>query len=142
MQPITASASEYSLFWRGPETELLPTLEELGIGFYRLVLLVRGFLRVKYETRSSIPRTFGTMCRVLPEARKANMILVDIIKAAAERKGAAPARGPRTRLATRAEPWIVPIRERLSYIGWTDAGAVDIGKARTTSSKSRKLLPS
>jgi aryl-alcohol dehydrogenase-like predicted oxidoreductase len=110
VQPITAVQSEYSLFWRGPETELLPTLEELGIGFVPFSPLGAGFLTGKIDENTKFdPTDFrNNVPRFSPEARKANMILVDIIKAAAERKGAAPAQVALAWLLAQ-KPWIVPI---------------------------------
>jgi aryl-alcohol dehydrogenase-like predicted oxidoreductase len=110
VQPITAVQSEYSLFWRGPETELLPTLEELGIGFVPFSPLGAGFLTGKIDENTKFdPADFrNNVPRFSPEARKANMILVDIIKAAAERKGATPAQVALAWLLAQ-KPWIVPI---------------------------------
>ena len=110
VQPITAVQSEYSLFWRGPEAELLPTLEELGIGFVPFSPLGAGFLTGKIDENTKFdPTDFRNMVpRFSPEARKANMVLVDLIKAAAERKGATPAQVALAWLLAQ-KPWIVPI---------------------------------
>jgi len=110
VQPITAVQSEYSLFWRGPETDLLPTLEELGIGFVPFSPLGAGFLTGKIDENTKFdPTDFrNNVPRFSPEARKANMILVDIVKAAAERKGATPAQVALAWLLAQ-KPWIVPI---------------------------------
>lgn len=110
VQPITAVQSEYSLFWRGPEVELLPTLEELGIGFVPFSPLGAGFLTGKIDENTRFdPTDFrNDVPRFSPEARKVNMALVDIIKAVAERKGATPAQVALSWLLAQ-KPWIVPI---------------------------------
>jgi aryl-alcohol dehydrogenase-like predicted oxidoreductase len=110
VQPITAVQSEYSLFWRGPEAELLPTLEELSIGFVPFSPLGAGFLTGKIDENTKFdPTDFrNNVPRFSPEARKANMILVDMIKAAAERKDATPAQVALAWLLAQ-KPWIVPI---------------------------------
>lgn len=110
VRPITAVQSEYSLFWRGPEAELLPTLEELGIGFVPFSPLGAGFLTGKIDENTKFdPTDFRNMVpRFSPEARKANMVLVNLIKAAAERKGATPAQVALAWLLAQ-KPWIVPI---------------------------------
>jgi aryl-alcohol dehydrogenase-like predicted oxidoreductase len=110
VQPITAVQSEYSLFWRGPEAELLPTLEELGIGFVPFSPLGAGFLTGKIDENTKFdPTDFrNNVPRFSPEARKANMVLVDLIKAVAKRKGATPAQVALAWLLAQ-KPWIVPI---------------------------------
>ena len=110
VQPITAVQSEYSLFWRGPEAELLPTLEELGIGFVPFSPLGAGFLTGKIDENTKFdPTDFRNLVpRFSPEARKANMALVDLVKAVAERKGATPAQVALAWLLAQ-KPWIVPI---------------------------------
>jgi len=110
VQPITAVQSEYSLFWRGPEAELLPTLEELGIGFVPFSPLGAGFLTGKIDENTKFdPTDFRNIVpRFSPEARKANMVLVDLVKAVAERKGATPAQIALAWLLAQ-KPWIVPI---------------------------------
>jgi aryl-alcohol dehydrogenase-like predicted oxidoreductase len=110
VQPVTAVQSEYSLFWRGPEAELLPALEELGIGFVPFSPLGAGFLTGKIdETTKFDPTDFRNMVpRFSPEARKANMVLVELVKAVAERKGATPAQIALAWLLAQ-KPWIVPI---------------------------------
>jgi aryl-alcohol dehydrogenase-like predicted oxidoreductase len=128
VQPITAVQSEYSLFWRGPETELLPTLEDLGIGFVPFSPLGAGFLTGKIDENTKFdPTDFrNNVPRFSPEARKANMILVDMIKAAAERKGATPAQVALAWLLAQ-KPWIVPIpgTTKLHRLG-ENLGAVNI----------------
>src|SRR6201994_4231914 len=93
VQPVTAVQSEYSLFWRGPEAELLPTLDELGIGFVPFSPLGAGFLTGQIDENTKFdPSDFRNMVpRFSPEARKANMVLVDLVKSVAERKDATPA---------------------------------------------------
>ena len=110
VQPVTAVQSEYSLFWRGPEAELLPVLEELGIGFVPFSPLGAGFLTGKIdETTQFDPTDFrNNVPRFSPEARKANMALVEVIKAVANRHGATPAQVALAWLLAQ-QPWIVPI---------------------------------
>jgi aryl-alcohol dehydrogenase-like predicted oxidoreductase len=110
VQAVTAVQSEYSLFWRGPEAELLPVLEELGIGFVAFSPLGAGFLTGKIDENTKFdPTDFrNNVPRFSPEARKANLALVDLIKAVAERKGAAPAQVALAWLLAQ-KPWIVPI---------------------------------
>ena len=110
VQPVTAVQSEYSLFYRGPEAELLPALEELGIGFVPFSPLGAGFLTGKIDENTKFdPTDFRNMVpRFSPEARKANMVLVDLVKSVAERKGATPAQIALAWLLAQ-KPWIVPI---------------------------------
>ncbi len=110
VQPITAVQSEYSLFWRGPETELLPVLEDLGIGFVPFSPLGAGFLTGKIdETTTFDPTDFrNNVPRFSAEARKANMALVEVVKVIAERKSATPAQVALSWLLSQ-RPWIVPI---------------------------------
>jgi aryl-alcohol dehydrogenase-like predicted oxidoreductase len=110
VQPVTAVQSEYSLFWRGPEAELLPTLEELGIGFVPFSPLGAGFLTGKIDENTKFdPTDFRNMVpRFSPEARKANMVLVEMVKGVAERKGATPAQVGLAWLLAQKR-WIVPI---------------------------------
>lgn len=110
VQPVAVLQSEYSLFWREPETELLPTLKALGIGFVPFSPLGAGFLSGKIdETTKFDPADFRNMVpRFSPQARKANMALVEIVKAVAARKGASPAQVALAWLLAQA-PWIVPI---------------------------------
>jgi aryl-alcohol dehydrogenase-like predicted oxidoreductase len=110
VQPVTAVQSEYSLFWRGPEAELLPVLEELGIGFVPFSPLGAGFLTGKIDANTKFdPADFrNNVPRFSPEARKANMALVDIVKAVAARKQATPAQIALAWLLAQ-KPWIAPI---------------------------------
>ena len=93
VQPVAAVQSEYSLFWRGPEAELFPALDELGIGFVPFTPLGAGFLTGKIDETTIFDATdFRNMVpRLAPEARKANMALVEIVKDVAAAKGATPA---------------------------------------------------
>lgn len=110
VQPLTAVQSEYSLFWRGPEADLLPALEELGIGFVPFSPLGAGFLTGKIdETTQFDPTDFrNSVPRFTPEARKANFALVDAIRVIADRRNATPAQVALAWLLAR-KPWIVPI---------------------------------
>jgi aryl-alcohol dehydrogenase-like predicted oxidoreductase len=110
VQPVTALQSEYSLWTRGPEAEVIPTLEELGIGFVPFSPLGRGFLTgAMDETTPFDASDFrSNLPRYTPEARKANRALIDLLTATAARKGAAPAQIALAWLLAR-KPWIVPI---------------------------------
>ena len=110
VQPVTAVQSEYSLWWRRPEEELLPTLEELGIGFVPFSPLGKGFLTGKIdETTTFDSSDFRNMVpRFTAEARKANLTLVDLLRKVAEQKKAAPAQIALAWLLAQ-KPWIVPI---------------------------------
>jgi len=110
VHPITAVQSEYSLFWRGLEAALLPTLEELNIGFVPFSPLGAGFLtgQINAETKFDPTDFRNNVPRFSVEARKANMKLVDVIKAIADRKGATLAQVALVWLRTQ-KPWIVPI---------------------------------
>ena len=110
VQPVTALQSEYSLWWREPEAEILPTLEELGIGFVPFSPLGKGFLTGKIDEKTTFDSTDfrNTVPRFSPEARKANQALVDLIAKFAEQKNATPAQiALAWVLAQRS--WIVPI---------------------------------
>src|SRR3954463_8850056 len=93
VQPVTALQSEYSLWWRQPEAETLPALEELGIGFVPFSPLGKGFLTGKIDEATTFDSTDfrNVVPRFTPEARKANMELVDVIRTVAKRKAATPA---------------------------------------------------
>lgn len=110
VQPVAAVQSEYSLFWRGPETELLPALEELGIGFVPFSPLGAGFLTGKIDESTAFdPTDFrNSVPRFSPEARKANMALVEVVKAVADRKAITPAQVALAWLLAQ-KPWIAPI---------------------------------
>jgi len=110
VQPVTALQSEYSLWWREPEAEILPALEELGIGFVPFSPLGRGFLTGKIDENTTFDSTDfrSTVPRFTPEARKANRALVDLLGSIAQRKDATPAQIALAWLLAR-KPWIVPI---------------------------------
>jgi len=110
VQPVTALQSEYSLWWRRPEAEVLPTLEELGIGLVPYSPLGKGFLTGKINDNTAFDSTdFRTaLPRFTPEARKANQALVDLLGTIAAQKKATPAQIALAWLLAR-KPWIVPI---------------------------------
>jgi aryl-alcohol dehydrogenase-like predicted oxidoreductase len=110
VQPVTAVQSEYSLWTRGPEKEVLPALEELGIGFVPYSPLGRGFLTGKLDENTKLePGDFrSTLPRFTPEALKANRALVDLLGAIAARKNATPGQIALAWLLAQ-RPWIVPI---------------------------------
>ena len=110
VQPVTAVQSEYSLFWRGPEAELLSVLEELGIGFVPFSPLGAGFLTGKIDESSQFdPTDFRNYVpRFSPEARKANLALVEVVKAVGARKNATPAQVALAWLLAQ-KPFIIPI---------------------------------
>ena len=110
VQPVAAVQSEYSLWYRGPEAEILPTLEELGIGFVPFSPLGAGFLTGKIDTSTTFDSTDfrNSVPRFSPEAREANLALVDLLKDVAARKGATPAQIALAWLLAQT-PWIVPI---------------------------------
>ena len=110
VQPVTAVQSEYSLWWRRPEEELLPALEELGIGFVPFSPLGKGFLTGKIDENTKFDSTDfrNIVPRFTPEARKANQALVDLLSKVAERKKATPAQLALAWLLAQ-KPWIVPI---------------------------------
>ena len=110
VQPVTAVQSEYSLWWREPETEVLPTLEELGIGFVPFSPLGKGFLTgaINENTKFDSSDFRNIVPRFSPEARKANQKLVELLGNIASRKGATAAQIALAWLLAR-KPWIVPI---------------------------------
>ncbi len=110
VQPVAAVQSEYSLWWRKPEEELLPTLEELGIGFVPFSPLGKGFLTGKIDEKTTFEKSDfrNVVPRFSPEARKANQALVDLLGAIATRKNATPAQIALAWLLAQ-KPWIVPI---------------------------------
>jgi aryl-alcohol dehydrogenase-like predicted oxidoreductase len=128
VQPVTALQSEYSLWWREPENDVLPTLEELGIGFVPFSPLGKGFLTGKIDEKTTFdPTDFRNVVpRFTEENRKANLAFVDWLKSFAARKQVTPARIALAWLLAQ-KPWIVPIpgttkRHRLEE----NIGAVDI----------------
>jgi aryl-alcohol dehydrogenase-like predicted oxidoreductase len=129
VQPVTALQSEYSLWTRGPEAEVLPTLEELGIGFVPFSPLGRGFLTGKMDAQTTFDSSDfrAGLPRFTPEAREANQALVDLLRTIGDRKGATPAQIALAWLLAQ-RPWIVPIPgttklERLEE----NLGAAEIG---------------
>jgi aryl-alcohol dehydrogenase-like predicted oxidoreductase len=128
VQPVTAVQSEYSLWWRRPEAEVLPTVEELGIGFVPYSPLGKGFLTGQIDERTSFDsadiRT--TIPRFTPEARAANQALVELLGRIAARKHATPAQIALAWLLAQ-KPWIVPIpgTRRLERLE-ENIGAVDV----------------
>jgi aryl-alcohol dehydrogenase-like predicted oxidoreductase len=110
VQPVTALQSEYSLWWREPEKEVLPALEELGIGFVPFSPLGKGFLTGKIDETTTFDSTDfrNSVPRFEPEARKANKALVELLAAIAARKNATPAQLALAWLLAQ-KPWIVPI---------------------------------
>jgi aryl-alcohol dehydrogenase-like predicted oxidoreductase len=110
VQPVTALQSEYSLWWREPEKEVMPTLEELGIGFVPFSPLGRGFLtgKITESTTFEAGDFRNVVPRFTPEARKANQTFVEWLRTVAARKGATPAQIALAWLLAQ-KPWIVPI---------------------------------
>src|SRR5208283_2894240 len=110
VQPVTAIQSEYSLWWREPEKEILPTLEELGIGFVPFSPLGKGFLTGKIDEHTTFDSSDfrNIVPRFTAEARKANQALVDLLAVIAARKHATPAQLALAWLLAQ-KPWIVPI---------------------------------
>jgi aryl-alcohol dehydrogenase-like predicted oxidoreductase len=110
VQPVTALQSEYSLWWREPEAEVLPTLGELGIGFVPFSPLGKGFLTGKINEDTKFDKTDfrNIVPRFTPENRKANQALVDLLRKFAQQKKATPAQTALAWLLAQ-KPWIVPI---------------------------------
>jgi len=110
VQPVTALQSEYSLWWREPEHEILPTLEELGIGFVPFSPLGKGFLTGKIDENTTFASTDfrNTVPRFSPENRKANQRVVELVGTIAARKGVTPAQFALAWVLAQ-RPWIVPI---------------------------------
>jgi aryl-alcohol dehydrogenase-like predicted oxidoreductase len=110
VQPVTALQSEYSLWWREPEAEIIPALEELGIGFVPFSPLGKGFLTGAISENTTFDSTDfrNTVPRFAPEARQANRALIDLLEGIAQRKSATPAQIALAWLLAQ-KPWIVPI---------------------------------
>jgi len=110
VQPVTAVQSEYSLWWRRPEAELIPMLEELGIGFVPYSPLGKGFLTGKIDANSKFESTDfrSTLPRFTPEAIAVNTALVNLIAAIAKRKSATPAQIALAWVLAQ-KPWMIPI---------------------------------
>jgi aryl-alcohol dehydrogenase-like predicted oxidoreductase len=110
VQPVTAVQSEYSLWWRRPEEELIPTLEQLGIGFVPFSPLGKGFLTGTIDAQTTFVQSDfrNVVPRFTPEARQANEPIVDVLRTIADKKRATPAQIALAWLLAR-QPWIVPI---------------------------------
>ena len=110
VQPVTALQSEYSLWWRRPEEEVIPTLEELGIGFVPFSPLGKGFLTGKIDEKTTFDKSDfrNVVPRFTPENRKANQAMVDLLARIAARKKGTPAQIALAWLLAQ-KPWIVPI---------------------------------
>jgi len=110
VQPVTALQSEYSLFWREPEKEILPTCEELGIGFVPFSQLGKGFLTGKIDESTTFDSSDfrNTVPRFSPKNRRANQAIVDVLARIADRKKSTPAQIALAWLLAQ-KPWIVPI---------------------------------
>ena len=110
VQPVTALQSEYSLWWRKPEAEVIPTLEELGIGLVPYSPLGKGFLTGKIDDKTTFDSSDfrNSVPRFTPEARKANQAVVDLLGRIAKQKNAAPAQIALAWLLAQ-KPWIAPI---------------------------------
>jgi aryl-alcohol dehydrogenase-like predicted oxidoreductase len=110
VHPVTAVQSEYSLWWRQREDDVLPVCEELGIGFVPFSPLGRGFLTGKIDENTTFDSSDfrNIVPRFTPEARKANQVVVDLLRTMAERKNATPAQIALAWLLAQ-KPWIVPI---------------------------------
>jgi aryl-alcohol dehydrogenase-like predicted oxidoreductase len=110
VQPVTVLQSEYSLWWREPEAEIIPTLEELGIGFVPFSPLGKGFLTGKIDERTKFDSTDfrNTVPRFDPDARKANRAIVDLLETIAQRKNATAAQIALAWILAQ-KPWIIPI---------------------------------
>src|SRR5213079_1420504 len=128
VQQVTAVQSEYSLWWKKPEEEVLPTLEELGIGFVPFSPLGKGFLTGKIDENTTFDSSDfrNIVPRFTPEARKTNQALVDLLRSIGERKNATPAQLALAWLLAQ-KPWIVPIpgTTKLKRLE-ENAGAVEI----------------
>lgn len=110
VQPVTALQSEYSIWWRSPEADVLPVCQELGIGFVPFSPLGRGYLTGKIDENTTFASNDirNTSPRYTPEARKANQVVIDLLGRIGEQKGATPAQIALAWLLAQ-KPWIVPI---------------------------------
>ncbi len=128
VQPVTALQSEYSLWWRKPEEEVIPTLEELGIGFVPYSPLGKGFLTGKIDENTAFDKNDfrNKVPRFTPEARKANQAVVDLLGSIGKQKNATPAQIALAWLLAQ-KPWIAPIpgTTKLSRLDEND-GALDV----------------
>jgi aryl-alcohol dehydrogenase-like predicted oxidoreductase len=119
VQPVTALQNEYSLWWRRPEAEVIPTLEELGIGLVPYSPLGKGFLTGKIEENATFDSSDfrSTLPRFTPEALKANQAVIGLLAAIAERKRATPAQIALAWVLAQ-RPWIAPIPGTTNWIAW------------------------
>jgi aryl-alcohol dehydrogenase-like predicted oxidoreductase len=128
VQPVAAVQSEYSLWWRKPEEEIIPTLEELGIGFVPYSPLGKGYLTGKMDETTELKQGDfrATLPRFTPEARKANQVVVELLGDIAKKKNATPAQVALAWLLAQ-KPWIVPIpgTTKLSRLE-ENIGSVDV----------------
>lgn len=143
VQPVTALHSEYSLWWREPEAEILPTLEQLGIGFVPFSPLGKGYLTGKMDENTTFDSTDfrNTVPRFAPEARKANRALVDLLGGIAQRKNATPAQVALAWLLAQ-KAWIVPIpgTTKLHRLQENAAAAtVELTRGRSPRHRERRL---
>jgi aryl-alcohol dehydrogenase-like predicted oxidoreductase len=143
VQPLTALQSEYSMWWREPEREILPTVEELGIGFVPFSPLGKGFLtgNIDQSTEFAEDDFRSTVPRFSPEALEANQDLVRLLGEIAEDKGVTPAQLALAWLLAQ-KPWIVPIpgTTKLHRLN-ENVGAVDVVFGRIGNRASRQLCP-
>lgn len=144
VQPVTALQSEYSLWWREPEAEVLPTLEELGIGFVPFSPLGKGYLTGKIDEKTAFDAADfrNTVPRFSPENRKANQAFVELLGRIAEQKKASPAQVALAWLLAQ-KPWIVPIpgttkihrlEENMAAVN-VDLAAADLEEIETEASR-------
>jgi aryl-alcohol dehydrogenase-like predicted oxidoreductase len=144
VHPVTAVQSEYSLWWRRPEAEIIPTLEKLGIGFVPYSPLGKGFLTGKIDESTAFDRSDirNIIPRFTPEARKANQALVDLLGKIAARKKATPAQIALAWLLAQ-KPWMVPIpgttkltrlEENIGAVG-VELTSDDLGELDTAAAK-------
>ena len=134
VQPLTALQSEYSLWWRKPEQEVIPTLEELGIGFVPYSPLGKGFLTGKIDENAKFDSSDfrSTLPRFTPEALKANQALIDLLGSIAKRKNATPAQIALAWLLAQ-KPWIAfRSQARRSCIAWTKTSGRSQSNSRPT----------
>lgn len=148
VQPVTALQSEYSLWWREPEAEIIPTLEELGIGFVPFSPLGKGFLtgRMNENTKFDSKDFRSTVPRLSPGNLKANMVFVDLLKVIAHRKNVTPAQVAIAWLLAQ-KPWIVPIPgttkiDRLVENLGAASVALNADELREIETASAKIKPS
>ena len=131
MQPVTALQSEYSLLWRGPEEEILPTCEELGIGFVPFSPLGAGFLTGAMDENTRFDSTDfrANVPRFAPDALKANLALVDLVREWAKRKDATPAQIALAWLLAQ-KPGSCPSPAPRSSIAWTRTSGRSMSRSR------------